>query len=561
MFQWVRILKVFVVIAVLSAMIMPFAMARAADDDELWVRAIAVQGNVHIDTDLILEQITATKVDEPLSEEHLQADVMAVIGMGYFEEVEPRLTAFQDGVRVTLIVKEFPVIREVVVHVKDEVVPGESVAALLDVTIGEPLNAVRFNQALMDLPLRASEELGYSLSFTDVELAGAEGERLVVYVTPVYVGNIIIEGNVKTKESVIRRELTFGPGDVLSFEKVRDSLRRLGQLGYFEPIAPDFLATDDPYVADVLIPVTETKTGRAAFGVGYSSRDGLLGYIEVSDRNLFGRGQTANVKWEFGGTSNIYDLGFTEPYLFGTKTSAGFNLYRTMRTDRDALLTRTRIGGDVTIGRPLGQFVRGYLTLKVDNLFREPLEGSTEPPSSNKTRSIIVGTRADTTDSFYYPTDGYRHDFSVEAARPIFDGDTNFTKYQTSFSKYFQVGSNRQTLAFRGILGIGTGEIPYEDEYLVGGADTVRGYRYGAMRGDQMFVAQGEYRVPISDKVTGVLFVDAGNAWKGQKIDLSDLKFAGGIGVRFDTPLGIIRLDYGIGEDGGELNFSLGPSF
>src|SRR5690606_23819814 len=102
---------------------------------------------------------------------------------------------------------------------------------------------------------------------------------------------------------------------------------KLGQLGYFEPIVPDFLVTNDPLVVDVLLPITEHKTGRAAFGAGYSTADGLVGYVEVEDANFLGRGQQANLKWEFGKKLTTYEVGFTEPYLFGSDTSAGFNIY------------------------------------------------------------------------------------------------------------------------------------------------------------------------------------------------------------------------------------------
>ena len=246
--------------------------------------------------------------------------------------------------------------------------------------------------------------------------------------TPVRVGEIIIEGNEKTKDHVIRRELTFETGDILAMEDIRNSLRKLGQLGYFEPIIPDFLVTEDPLVVDILLPVTENKTGRAAFGAGYSSADGLVGYIEVEDGNFFGRGQRASLKWEFGGRLNTYDLGFTEPYLFGTSTSAGFNLYNRRRIQRDnqtnSTYTLRSTGGDITFGRPLGQFTRGFLSLKVDNSSGEPGEGSSLDAWSNRTRSIIGIVRTDTTDHLLYPTEGFRHNFSVETAGHFLGGDT-----------------------------------------------------------------------------------------------------------------------------------------
>ncbi len=523
--------------------------------------AIVVEGNVEVDTETILNQVQATKVGEPLDIDGLREDVFRIADLGYFESIEPELyTVDEDGVRVVFNIVEFPVVREITIAVAENVVEPSRVRALLDVETGKVLNANALTESLQRLPVVSGEQLGYILQATRVELTGSDMDVLAIDVAPVRVGEIIIEGNEKTKEYVIRRELTFKPGDILEMEAIRNSLRRLGQLGYFEPIIPDFLVTDDPLVVDIHLPVTEHKTGRAAFGAGYSSRDGLVGYIEVDDTNFLGRGQQARLKWEFGGRVNMYDLGFTEPYLFGTSTSAGFNLYNRRRLERGEYTLRST-GGEVTFGRPLGQFTRGFLSLRLDNSSGEPVAGSDYEPWSNRTRSIITSLRTDTTDYLNYPTEGFRHSLSVEMAGYFLGGDTRFTKYQTSFSKYYKVGRNDQTVALRVLAGYGVGELPPQEMFRVGGSETVRGYRYGEMRGDRMLVAQAEYRFPINETIHGAVFFDLGNAWDNEAIDLTDLKRGFGVGIRFNTPLGVMRIDYGIGERGGEAYFSLGPTF
>ncbi len=545
---------------------LPLGAGAQAEDDQKGaqdpiVRAIVVEGNVEVDTETILNQVQATKVGEPLDIDGLREDVFRIADLGYFESIEPELyTVDEDGVRVVFNIVEFPVVREITIAVAENVVEPSRVRALLDVETGKVLNANALTESLQRLPVVSGEQLGYILQATRVELTGSDMDVLAIDVAPVRVGEIIIEGNEKTKEYVIRRELTFKPGDILEMEAIRNSLRRLGQLGYFEPIIPDFLVTDDPLVVDIHLPVTEHKTGRAAFGAGYSSRDGLVGYIEVDDTNFLGRGQQARLKWEFGGRVNMYDLGFTEPYLFGTSTSAGFNLYNRRRLERGEYTLRST-GGEVTFGRPLGQFTRGFLSLRLDNSSGEPVAGSDYEPWSNRTRSIITSLRTDTTDYLNYPTEGFRHSLSVEMAGYFLGGDTRFTKYQTSFSKYYKVGRNDQTVALRVLAGYGVGELPPQEMFRVGGSETVRGYRYGEMRGDRMLVAQAEYRFPINETIHGAVFFDLGNAWDNEAIDLTDLKRGFGVGIRFNTPLGVMRIDYGIGERGGEAYFSLGPTF
>src|SRR5690606_30486520 len=227
---------------------------------------------------------------------------------------------------------------------------------------------------------------------------------------------------------------------------------------------------------------------------------------------------------------------------FGTSTSAGFNLYNRRRLERGEYTLRST-GGEVTFGRPLGQFTRGFLSLRLDNSSGEPVSGSDYEPWSNRTRSIITSLRTDTTDYLNYPTEGFRHSLSVEMAGYFLGGDTRFTKYQTSFSKYYKVGRNDQTVALRVLAGYGVGELPPQEMFRVGGSETVRGYRYGEMRGDRMLVAQAEYRFPINETIHGAVFFDLGNAWDNEAIDLTDLKRGFGVGIRFNTPLGVMRID------------------
>ncbi len=561
-----------IALVVLCALVilLPSAMAQSDESSSSApiVRSVVVQGNVEVSTDQILEQVESTVVGRQLERPKVQEDVQRIADLGFFENVEAIPSTTSDGVMVTFVVQEFPVVQAFEVTVKDDVVPAEEVKELIGVTEGEILNAKQFGEALDRLPVQSGEVLGYVLRTTAVDFRGANGDELHLEVTPVRVRSVRIEGNEKTNDVVILREFPIEEGEILSMDEVRTGLRKLGQLGYFEPIVPEFLTTSDPLMVDVLLPVVEAKTGRAAFGGGYSSADGLIGYIEVADDNFLGRGERARVKWEFGRNKNTYDLGFEEPYLFGTTTSAGINLYN-MSNRRQQYeggtaypFTEKRIGGDITFGRPLGPFTRGFLTLKAENSSVTPEStGSVVSPSENRTRSVIANTRTDTTDHLYFPTLGFRHNMSVEAAGRFLGGDTEFTKLQTSFSKFVKAGRNDQTWAFRMMAGYGMGTLPLQDQFRVGGADTVRGYSYGEMSGDRMAVVQGEYRFPINDNIQGVVFADAGNAWNQSGIDLSDLKVGAGVGVRFGTPLGIIRIDYGIGENGGNAYFSLGPSF
>lgn len=571
-----RMLSFRCAVALVLSAALAFAGAFAAsaqqagnDPSGLPVRAIFVEGNVEVDTETILEQVQATRVGEPFEVEKLQEDLNRIGELGFFDAVEAEYFGYLDGVAIVVSVREYPVIESIEVTVRDGVVAPDLVKPLLGVKEGEVFNVNAFTEALREIA--STDTYGYLLQPVDASLAGRQGEVLQVEFAPIRVGRILVEGLEKTQEHVVLRELTFAPGEILSTDELRVSLNKLGQLGYFEPVIPEFLATGDPLVVDIVLPFTELKTGRAAFGGGYSSADGLLGYIEVSDRNFLGRGQEVNVRWQFGQKSNTYDLGFTEPYLFGTRTSAGINLYNRVSQREEYAdgkiypYEEKRVGGNVTLGRPLGDYTRGFLTLRVENFSIAPDDpgSSVVEPEDERTRSIIANLRTDTTDHLFYPTTGVRYDLSAEIAGKFFGGTREFSKYVASASRFVKVGRNNQTLAFRVMTGVGAGDLPFAEEFRVGGAETVRGYRYGEMRGDRMLVAQAEYRFPINNAVHGVVFADAGNAWSGSAPGLSDLKAGVGLGVRFNTPLGVIRIDYGysLEEGRGRAYFSFGPSF
>src|SRR5690606_22262694 len=195
-----------------------------------------------------------------------------------------------------------------------------------------------------------------------------------------------------------------------------------------------------------------------------------------------------------------------------------------------------------------------------ENLRTEAI-GSAHQEKSGRTRSVTLASATDTTDHWLNPSRGIRSRLSAELGGGMLGGDFHFTKYEGEYSRYFQVGSQKQAIALRALGGWGLGHIQEaEEQFRVGGATTVRGYPTNFMEGDRMLVFNAEYRFPLSDTVQGVVFGDAGEAWWTNE-GSQGLKKSFGVGVRLDTPLGVLRLDYGIGDQGSRLHFFLGPSF
>ena len=127
--------------------------------------------------------------------------------------------------------------------------------------------------------------------------------------------------------------------------------------------------------------------------------------------------------------------------------------------------------------------------------------------------------------------------------------------------RYWKVGKS-QVVAVRGVYGYGTGHIPYMQLYAAGGMDTLRGYEDDQFKGNRMFTSSIEYRFPVAKRVQAAFFTDIGNAWDADGFDfIKDLKFGYGLGIRLVTPFGPIRVDYGIGSQGGRVHFNFGGQF
>lgn len=538
------------------------------------VVSIAVEGNQRVSDDVVLKALKHTQVGQPFSEEGARKDLEAIYETGYFTRsgLRAQFREVEGGVEVIFHVQENPVVADVEVKGVKQVTPAQ-VKALLGTGPGEVLNPKLLQEQVQALPQKIFDTYGVAVQPKDLAFDPA---RRVVTLTLVEtrVAAVRVEGNYKTRDSVILREIRIKPGDIVRREAIRESVNRLLRLGYFNTVKPRFERAEDPEKTVLVFEVEEAKTGSASFGAGYNTDKGFIGFVEVADRNFFGRGQRVNLRFSFGQSITTYDAGFYEPYVTPSGLSFGFDVYHRRDTFNDLLISQpdirgveTRTGGDVTIGHPLGDYTRGSLTFRMDHVTRDPTDpiSGPVPPEEleNDVRSVTFATRTDTTNHFLSPTAGFRSRLSVETAGGFLGGSVDFTKYRGEFSTYLKVGRADQVVALRAIGGYGTGETATADPFRVGGGETLRGYDYSAFKGDEMLVLNGEYRFPLTDIVQGVVFLDAGKAWEREEggVDLSDLRLGYGAGLRLNTVLGMIRVDYGFGEVGSQIYFSLGPSF
>jgi len=547
------------------------------------ITAIVLQGNENISKDLIISQI-ASNLGDIFSKENIEKDMKAVYELGYFKDVRIKLESFREGYKVIFIVEEYSPIKEI--NIKGNTVA--SVEEIRDIMVLQEGQV--FCEKILRNDLNRISQLykdrGYLLiSIRDVNFD--EEGRLWITISEGRLEKISVEGNSKTKEHIITREITILPGDLFDFEKVKKSLQKIYNLGYFEDVSMKLDPGSEEDSVILVIKVIEKDTGKFGIGAGYNSVEGLIGFASIEESNLFGRGQKAEAKLEVGGRTT-YKFGFLEPWLAGTPTSLGFEVYDTVTYKEDkenkivvAEYNEERLGGKLIFGRKISESVKVGLELQSERVTYEVISGML-PEGTNEglTNSIIPAISYDTRDNVFDPTSGWFHTFSIEKAGGFLQGDYDFTKYNLTLRAYISTdfledildissvkkitdNLSKGVIALRAMGGTADTSLPSFAEYKIGGMNTLRGYDYLEFSGDRSLVLNVEYRFPLSENFQAVIFADWGQTWMiDEYIDLTDLKFGRGVGVRFDTPIGPIRLDYGISEEGeGKTYFSIGHTF
>lgn len=393
-----------------------------------------------------------------------------------------------------------------------------------------------------------------------------------------FIEKVKIQGNTRTRDSVIRRELKLYPGDRFDGAKLRRSKERLNNLGYFEDVSFDIEDTDEYDRKDLVAQVKEAKTGTFSFGGGFSTVDKVVGFIELEQRNfditnwptLTGGGQRLSLRAETGSTRNNYRLSFSEPWLFDNPISFGVDLFRLEKEreeDTGFAYDEKRTGGALSFGKRFTDYVSGNVSYKnelvdIDNFADGVAQDLLDEAGENRVSQGGIGIARDTRDNVFVPTKGYTTSAGFTMAGGPFGADKDFYRLELSGSYYIPFKFD-SVLEFRVRTGWvnefdDTDKVPIFERFFAGGARSIRGYderdvgpidsnNENAIGGESLLVANMEYTVPIIDFVKLAAFFDTGNVWA----DVNDfasggLKSGTGLGLRIKTPIGPVRLDYGI---------------
>jgi outer membrane protein insertion porin family len=459
----------------------------------------------------------------------------------------------------------------------------------LTLRVGDPFDEA---QAQTDLErLRAVyERRGYRDARLTLDKRFEDGSHLVHLTydieegSPTLVGDIIIQGNFRTQAEVITRELTFRPGDPLSLSTLLENRRKLSQLSLFSRISMDPHVEDIPGERDVVIALTERKPKALNFGLGYGSEDKLRGFVEYTHNNIAGLHEQFRVRAQASFREQKYLLNFREPRLFGTLTSATTGLSRAEEHHESFDVRRT--SAQVGFERPLWEHVRGFLTYSFDLEDLFDVDSDAELGEFDRGRHNIasfLGTiQRDTRDKIVDPRMGSLQRLSFEVAALLIGSEANYFKIVGATQWFFPlawetVGAVSLQGGIAEAFGT-TGEVPISRRFFLGGSTTLRGYDFervgptgpdGSPTGGDLFVlANVEWRVPVYRGLGVVLFSDLGNVFRAiDDFRPGQIKGSVGLGLRYNTPIGPIRLDYGRklepqgNEASGRFYFSIGQAF
>ncbi len=492
---------------------------------------------------------------------------------------------------------------------------NEELFKSIELKEGETFSSQRLTQDLQTLQAKYGD-LGYAYvnPIPRTRFDTANRKVLVTFDIDkgpkVFIGRINVVGNTKTRDKVVRRELTITEGELFNETRKRESLARVRRLGFFEEVNfNQKTPPNQPDRMDIDIVVKERNTGQIQVGAGYSSFNGLVFNGQINQINLLGKGLRLGVSVNLDQRQSLFNLNYTDPYFQDTQWSVGFDLFST--SQQRVGFKQERRGGAVRLGHPLAQDLRAFLRYKYENVdldLNDGADGTGDPDlfpvenAAGEISSVTATVEYDKRNDRFAPSEGIYSNASLEFAG--LGGTQNFVKGFANFRYYQELFWDivwRNNITYGYITSTESGqEVPFTELYLLGGANTLRGYdffsvgrrkfsqleydesiaagnsideaNYDALRpfgGTQEFFYNLEFQFPLIKEagILGVVFYDIGNA--DNSIDLADLRSNWGFGFRWFSPIGPLRFEWGFpiarreefDEDAVNFQFAIGTPF
>ncbi|MDR3204665.1 MAG: outer membrane protein assembly factor BamA [Deltaproteobacteria bacterium] len=510
---------------------------------------------------------------------------------------EPEVSSYgeEQGFVVTFPIFEGPRYQVGEVNIDGTLLEDDKLEDLLDLV--QVRDEKWFNRELLQEDLNRIRtyyaDKGYAHNQIDAQYGEPGSDNRVpvtITVAPrdkVYYNRIMIVGNEKTRDKVIRRHLEVAEGDLTTSSKLKTSQNNLMRSSFFEDINIVPVPGPDMDKMDLRVEVKERPTGAFQIGAGYSNYNSIFGVIKVSQDNLFGYGRRLAVEANVGAESNYFNFSFTDPWVYDLPLMFGLDIFK-YYNEYD-YYRKDSLGGAIRLGYPV--FERFYLTgtYSWEDVDVSDVTSSSQYLQAYMGKSVnstfTLSLRRDTRNHFFQPTSGSTARFSYTIGSGLFGGDTYFNRFELEGAKWFPLPIF-DGAAIMGHAQIGyqkesrEGGLPIYEKYMIGGINSVRGYDWydispkdeagESIGGEKMLVMNLELTFPLLNEqgLYAVIFYDMGNVWSAsQSYSLSDVKRSYGGGLRYLSPMGPLRIEYGKalnpdpGEPSGRWEFTMGAMF
>jgi outer membrane protein insertion porin family len=559
----------------------------------------------------LVRETVQTKAGGATNDSQLQSDVTALLNTGLFTSAYVQTERSPQGIIVIYVID--PVIVRLVQVSGSKVLPEAIADQAFATQIGQPISPMALRQSA-DLINQWYLDNGYKLAQVTQLIPQPDGlvtvNVLEVVVRQVNIQFVNAEGNTvdeegepiqgRTRETFLQQEIQIQPGEVFNENTARADLQRLQDLQLFDDARVALQV--EGAVADVTYTLQERLSRAFNLGGGYNTDVGLFGTVAYSDRNFGGIGQQLTSDIQISGRGLQFGGRFTHPYRASQPNQLGYSIYGFRRRSLSATFTdevelangsrirEGRFGGGASIMRSLGDW-DAELGLNYSRISLRDSEGEIFAEDELGNPLTLSGTgidelftlsfqaTQDRRDNPLNPSRGSVLSLGTEQSIPIGNGNILMNRLQASYAYYVPVdlignsfANHPETLAFNVQLGTILGDVPPYEAFNLGGTNSVRGYGLSEVGTGQSYALTSmEYRFPIFSPVGGVLFADfatdLGTADDvfGEPANVRDKPGSGfgvGLGVRVNSPFGLLRLDFGINDQGGnQIHFGFGQRF
>jgi outer membrane protein insertion porin family len=547
-----------------------------------------------------LKDVLPLKEGDDYNPELLSAEAEVVrefgIALGYLavEVGSPEARLDKDKATITIPVREGPrTLIDRVEIVNAGSVPPEEIRKAIRLMQDSPYNEVDIADARLRV-IDIYQERGFldALVNTKVDLSG-EKARIIFEIREgekTFFGKTIITGNARTRREVVERELLQKESAPFSYGLLAKERQKLYKLGLFTDVRIEPLEEYD-HQRDIHIDLVEGNAGWVEFGFGYSNYDKFNGFVDIGYKNVFGMNRQVSLRIGYNSLEKLYAVNYMDPWFLGKQLQLKGTVFYNERDEKNIdtgviMYKYKRRGVSLGVEKQYSRTVRGelyYEGVLADTSEVQPDIILTEQDTGRLfISSIRPGITYDTRDNPFNPRSGILLGLTMKVASPLLLSETGFAKVIFNGSVYHEISKPFVlAAAVRGGVGRAWGEssdiIPLAERFFLGGRSSVRGYAQDTLgprgfannpTGGNAFIETNvELRTSLGKGIGLVTFLDSGNVWQRVgDIDWS-LKHAVGAGVRYDTPVGPFRLDYGYklkkeeGLSRSEIFFSIGQAF